>query len=117
MTSQSAVGGSSIRVQIPAPLRGLAGGSAEVELAASDVAEAIAALEALHPGFRERLYDAAGALRSYVRVFVNDEDVRALQDQRTPLKHGDVVAIVPAIAGGSGQRRFRTSRPGRPALP
>jgi molybdopterin synthase sulfur carrier subunit len=40
-------------------------------------------------------------LRSYVRIFVNDEDVRSLQDQRTPLKSGDVVAIVPAIAGGN----------------
>lgn len=112
MTDQNAV-----RVQIPMPLRALAGGNAEVELAASDVAGVIAALESRHPGLRDRLCDASGALRSYVRFFVNDQDVRALQDQRTPLKQGDVVAIVPAIAGGAGSPALRTGRPRRPGRP
>lgn len=65
-----------IRVQIPVPLRTLTGGAAEVGV------------------------DASGELRSYVRVFVNEEDVRFLGGKATPLKAGDVVAIVPAIAGG-----------------
>lgn len=90
----------SVRVQIPGPLRSLTGGAAEVEVEAADVAALVAALEARHAGFRERLLDPAGNLRSYVRVFVNDEDVRALQKEATPLRPGDVVAIVPAIAGG-----------------
>jgi molybdopterin synthase sulfur carrier subunit len=89
-----------VRVQIPAPLRALAGGTQEVELEATDVGGLIEALESRHRGFRDRLCDSSGSLRSYVRLFVNDEDVRNLQDQRTPLKTGDVVAIVPAIAGG-----------------
>ena len=90
-----------IKVQIPSPLRGLTGGAKEVEAEAVDVEGLIAALESRHAGLRERLCDPAGQLRSYVRIFVNDEDVRFLQQKATPLKPGDVVAIVPAIAGGA----------------
>ena len=90
----------SIRVQIPAPLRPLTGGTDEVSVEATDVAGLIEALEARHKGLKDRLCDASGNLRSYVRLFVNDEDVRFLQDKATVLKPGDVVAIVPAIAGG-----------------
>jgi molybdopterin synthase sulfur carrier subunit len=89
-----------IRVQIPGPLRPLTGGADEVQVEASDVAGLIDGLESRHKGFRERLLDASGNLRSYVRIFVNDEDVRFLQEKGTPLKAGDTVAIVPAIAGG-----------------
>jgi molybdopterin synthase sulfur carrier subunit len=90
-----------IRVQIPGPMRPLTGGANEVEVEASDVAGLIAALEARHHGVRDRLLDPSGALRGHVRIFVNDEDVRALQMEATPLKTGDKVAIVPAIAGGA----------------
>jgi molybdopterin synthase sulfur carrier subunit len=91
-----------IRVQIPAPLRTLTGGAQEVEVEASDVAALIESLESRHKGLKDRLCDASGNLRSYVRVFVNDEDVRFLQEKATPLKAGDTVSIVPAIAGGAG---------------
>jgi sulfur-carrier protein len=89
-----------VKVQIPAPLRSLAGGQAEVEVDAADVGSLIEGLDRRHKGFKERLCDADGNLRSYVRLFVNDEDVRFLKDKATPLKTGDTVAIVPAIAGG-----------------
>lgn len=89
-----------IRVQIPTPLRNLTGGAAEVEVEAGDVAALVAALEARYPGIQARLLDASGQLRSYVRVFVNEEDVRFLNDQATVLAAGDRVAIIPAIAGG-----------------
>ena len=89
-----------IRVQIPAPLRPLTGGADEVEIEAQDVAGLVDALEARHKGLRERLYDGSGELRSYVRLFVNEEDVRFLDGKKTALKAGDTVAIVPAIAGG-----------------
>ena len=89
-----------VTVQIPAPLRSLTGGAEQVQVEARDVASLIEGLETRHQGLKERLCDASGRLRSYVRVFVNDEDVRALQDESTPLSAGDVVAIVPAIAGG-----------------
>jgi sulfur-carrier protein len=90
-----------IRVQVPAPLRPLTGGAAEVGVEAGDVASLIDALEAAHKGLRDRLCDATGELRSYVRLFVNDEDIRFLAGKSTRLKAGDVVAIVPAIAGGT----------------
>jgi molybdopterin synthase sulfur carrier subunit len=89
-----------IKVQIPAPLRSLTGGMSEVEIEAQDVAGLVEALEARHRGLRDRLYDGAGELRSYVRVFVNEEDVRFLDGKKTALKAGDTVTIVPAIAGG-----------------
>ena len=89
-----------IRVQIPGPLRPLTGGAAEVEVEARDVGGLIEALEARHRGIRERLLDASGELRSYVRVFVDDRDVRTLHGKATALAPGATVAIVPAIAGG-----------------
>ena len=90
----------SIRVQIPSPLRPLTGGAQEVQVEAGSVAALIDGLESAHKGLREKLVDADGNLRSYVRIFVNDEDVRFLDDKQTVLKPGDQVSIVPAIAGG-----------------
>jgi molybdopterin converting factor small subunit len=81
-------------------MRPLTGGASEVEVEAADVAGLIAALDSRHQGVRDRLLDGTGTLRRHVRVFVNDEDVRALQQEATPLQPGDRVAIVPAIAGG-----------------
>jgi molybdopterin synthase sulfur carrier subunit len=89
-----------IKVQIPAPLRSLTGGADQVEVEAQDVASLVDALEARHKGLRDRLYDGAGELRSYVRVFLNEEDIRFLDGKKTALKAGDTVTIVPAIAGG-----------------
>jgi sulfur-carrier protein len=89
-----------IRVQIPAPLRSLTGGADLVSVEAADVAGLIEALDGAHKGLKDRLCDASGELRAYVRVFLNEEDIRFLDGKKTPLKAGDTVAIVPAIAGG-----------------
>ncbi len=90
-----------VRVQIPGPLRSLTGGAEEVEIEAKDVASLIDALEGRHRGLRDRLCDPSGELRSYVRLFLNEEDIRFLEGKSTALKAGDTVAIVPAIAGGA----------------
>jgi molybdopterin synthase sulfur carrier subunit len=90
----------SIRVQVPAPLRSLTGGADEVQVEATDVGALVEALEARHKGMKDRLCDPSGELRAYVRLFVNEEDVRFLDGKKTALKAGDTVAIVPAIAGG-----------------
>ena len=90
----------SIRVQVPATLRSLTGGADEVQLEATDVGALVEALEARHKGMKDRLCDPSGELRAYVRLFVNEEDVRFLDGKKTALKAGDTVAIVPAIAGG-----------------
>jgi sulfur-carrier protein len=89
-----------VKVQIPAPLRSLTAGAAEVEVEASNVNGVIDALEGKFPGVKSRLCDGDGRLRSYVRVFINGEDARGLGDGTAPLKSGDTVSIVPAIAGG-----------------
>lgn len=89
-----------VKVQIPAPLRSLTAGAAEVEVEASTVDGVIEALEAKYRGVKSRLCDEDGRLRSYVRVFVNGEDARGLGDAKATLKPGDTVSIVPAIAGG-----------------
>ena len=89
-----------VKVQIPAPLRTLTAGAAEVEVEATNVQGVIDALEGKYKGVKSRLCDEDGRLRSYVRVFVNGEDARGLGDAKAPLKPGDSVSIVPAIAGG-----------------
>jgi molybdopterin converting factor small subunit len=90
-----------IKVLIPGPLRALTAGAGEVEVDAESVGGLIRALETRHPGIGERLLDASGGLRGYVRVFVNERDVRGMQGPETPVAAGDTVAIVPAIAGGA----------------
>ena len=89
-----------VKVQIPGPLRSLTAGAAEVEVDATNVQGVIDALEGKFKGVKSRLCDEDGRLRSYVRVFVNGEDARGLGDDKAPLKPGDSVSIVPAIAGG-----------------
>lgn len=89
-----------VTVRIPAPLRKLTGGSSEVSADAATVSALVDALEAAHPGLKERLCDEAGAIRPFVNIYVNDEDIRFLKGPDTPLSDGDAVSIVPAIAGG-----------------
>ena len=89
-----------ITVRIPTQLRNLSGGSAEVEVEAGTVAEALRALETAFPGFGERLFDESGALRRFVNVFVADEDIRFLDGVDTQVAEGATVSIVPAVAGG-----------------
>jgi len=87
-------------VRIPTQLRSLTGDRAEVEVAGATVGEVLGALDTAHPGFGERLFDDQGALRRFVNVFVDDEDLRFLQGLDTPLTERSVVSIVPAVAGG-----------------
>ena len=88
-------------VRIPTPLRALTKGNAEVQASGDTVAAMVADLDRQFPGLRERLLDDSGELRRFVNVYVNEEDIRFLQSQKTTLKDGDQVSIVPAIAGGS----------------
>jgi sulfur-carrier protein adenylyltransferase/sulfurtransferase len=89
------------RVQLPAALREYTAGAAEVEVQARDVDDALAQLAGRHPVLRRHLYDDTGALRGYVRVYLNADDVRDLdRGGGTTLRDGDVILIVPSIAGG-----------------
>jgi MoaD family protein len=89
-----------VKVRIPTQLRELSGGAAEVDVEGATVAEVLKQLEARHPGFAARLYDDKGQLRRFVNVFVADEDIRFLQGLDSPVAEGEVVSIVPAVAGG-----------------
>lgn len=87
-------------VRLPTPLRPYAEGRKEVDVEGKDVRAALRDLVRRFPGLAPHLYDAAGDLRPYVNVFRNDEDVRTLQGEETPLANGDRILIVPSIAGG-----------------
>ena len=87
-------------VRIPTQLRPLTGGLGEVTVEGDTVGASIAALEVLHPGFRERLLDDQGQLRRFLNLFVADEDIRFLDGLDTPILSGQTISIVPAIAGG-----------------
>ncbi|OYT72685.1 MAG: molybdenum cofactor biosynthesis protein MoeB [Chloracidobacterium sp. CP2_5A] len=90
-----------VTVLIPTALRGFAGGKAEIEVTATTAGEALAALGAAHPELKRHLFDDRGSARSFVNIYVGDEDIRALQGLDTPLRDGDAVLIVPSIAGGA----------------
>ena len=90
----------SVTVRIPAQLRTLTGGAGELSLSGSTVAEVLKDLDASHPGFADRLFDDTGALRRFVNIFLDDEDVRFLQALDTPVTDGQTLSIVPAVAGG-----------------
>ncbi len=90
-----------VKILLPTPLRPYAGGAASVEVSGSTVAEALAGLVAQHDGLRRHLFDEAGRLRSFVNVYKNEEDVRYLEKDATPVAEGDALSIVPSIAGGS----------------
>ena len=87
-------------VRIPTPLRKLTDGKEEVAASGSTVGEVLGNLEKAYPGIRARICDDSGAVRKFVNIFANDEDIRFLQNLDTPLKDSDEVSIVPAIAGG-----------------
>ncbi len=87
-------------IRIPTPLRKLTHNAEVVQAEGATVGELLTSLEVRFPGLRERICDEAGAVRRFVNVFVNDEDIRFLDDQATPVGASDEVSIVPAIAGG-----------------
>ena len=87
-------------VRIPTPLRKLTDGKEEVAASGSTVGEVIANLEKAYPGIRARICDDSGAVRKFVNIFANDEDIRFLKNLDTPVKESDELSIVPAIAGG-----------------
>ena len=89
-----------VKVRIPTPLRKLTNNEELVEVQAASVGDAINELQGRYPGIKERLLDDSGGVRRFVNVYVNEEDIRFLQNQQTSLRDGDEISIIPAIAGG-----------------
>ena len=94
-------------IRIPTPLRAYTDNLKEVEVDASTVGEALDALTERYPSLRTHLYDESGNLRAYVNIFLQQEDVRNLRGQATPLTGDDRLLIVPSIAGGRSARLDR----------
>jgi sulfur-carrier protein len=88
------------KIRIPTPLRKLTNNEELVEVTAVNIGEAIIELQTRFPGIQERLMDEKGEVRRFVNIYLNEEDIRFLENQKTPLKDGDEVSIIPAIAGG-----------------
>jgi molybdopterin synthase sulfur carrier subunit len=89
-----------VTVRIPTPMRAMTKGNADVQAKGDTIDELIGDLERQFPGLRDRLLDESGELRRFVNIYVNQEDIRFMDNRATTLKDGDEVAIVPAIAGG-----------------
>ena len=87
-------------VRIPTPLRKLTNNEELIEVEAATIDGLITELQSRYPGIKERLTDDNGEVRRFINVYVNQEDIRFLQNQKTPLKDGDEISIIPAIAGG-----------------
>ena len=90
----------SVSVRIPTILRPYTGGAAEVAVDGATLAEVIDALEVAHPGLRARVLDDDGAIRRFVNVYVNDDDVRFAEGLATATPDGASISIIPAVAGG-----------------
>ena len=87
-------------IRIPTPLRKLTGDLELVQAEGSTVGDILQSLDANYPGLKERICDETGNVRRFVNVYLNDEDIRFLEERATPVKDGDEISIVPAIAGG-----------------
>jgi adenylyltransferase/sulfurtransferase len=93
-----------MKVLIPTPLRQYADKKSTVEVSATTVGEALSKLTEVHPDLKKQLFTESGQLRSFVNVYLNDEDVRYLSKDVTPVTPDDTLSIVPSIAGGGPGR-------------
>jgi len=94
-----------VHVRIPTPLKKLVGEQDTIKAKGRTVGEVIQWLTEAYPGLTERLRDEQGELRRFINIYVNDEDIRFIQNLETPVNEGDRISIIPAIAGGSSQKR------------
>ena len=89
-----------ITIFIPTPLRRFAAEQSKVNVRANNVAEAIRNLTSIHPSLTPYIYDEADLIRKHVRIYLGEDDIREKDGITTPLKEGDELSIIPAIAGG-----------------
>ncbi len=90
----------SVSVRVPTILRPYTQGASEVSVEGSTLSEVLESLDTSYPGIKSRVLDESGALRRFVNVYVNDDDVRFADGLQTAIKDGGQVSIIPAVAGG-----------------
>ena len=88
------------KVIIPTPLRKFTENESALKTSGTTIQEAFKQLTETYPDLKKHIYDDSGNIRSFVRIYVGDDDIKALQNEATPLKDDSVVSIIPAIAGG-----------------
>jgi molybdopterin converting factor small subunit len=99
-----------MKIHIPTPLRPYAGKNATVDVPGGTVADGLKALTERYPDLRKNIFNDEGKVRSFVNVYLNDEDVRYLaQKDQSPVKDGDQISIIPSIAGGVAPAARRLS--------
>lgn len=87
-------------VRIPTPLQKFTRNQSEVQVSGATIDGVVGELDSQFPGIRERLCDDSGAIRKFINFYLNDEDIRFMDGEKTVVQDGDEVAIIPAIAGG-----------------
>ncbi len=90
-----------VKIRIPSPLKKLAGVQDLIRAEGKTVGEVLRWLTDAYPGLKERIRDEQGEVRRFINIYVNSEDIRFVQNLETPLREGDQISIIPAIAGGS----------------
>lgn len=93
--------GGSISVAIPTPMRRFSGGASKVSVSGSTLSEALADLGRQFPDLGGRIVEDDGRIRRFVNIFVNGNNARDLEGERTPVKPGDELTVIPAMAGGT----------------
>ncbi|MCC6169805.1 MAG: MoaD/ThiS family protein [Caldilineaceae bacterium] len=88
-------------VLVPTPLRRLTGGNSKLIVDAATVGDVLAAVDSQYPGISDKLLDGDGNVKRFINIFLNDDEIRALQGLETPVDTADRVSIVPAMAGGA----------------
>ena len=88
------------KIIIPTPLRKFTNNQSAIEVEAIDIRESMQALSELYPDLKKQLLTETGQIRQFVKIFVGDEDIKVLNNEKTPITHDAVISIVPAIAGG-----------------
>jgi sulfur-carrier protein len=96
---------SSVTIRIPTPLRSYTQGADEIRVDAASVADALAALGAQHEGLLARILDEGGEPRQFVNIYLGSRNIRAADGMQTPVADGDIVSIIPAVAGGNDHER------------
>ncbi len=100
-----------VNVYIPTPFRRHTGGQSRVQVEAVTVGELLRSLAREYPDLAGRILDGQGGVQNYLNVFVNEEEIRSLAGLDTPLKAGDEVSLIPAMAGGGRRTERRAGRP------
>ncbi len=90
-----------VTVRLPGALRDATGGQTKIEASGRTLADVIADIERRHPGFRGRVLDETGRIRTYVNVYIGEDDARAVGGTDAPVPDGGEVMVIPAMAGGA----------------